>query len=748
MDQSPAAPSAIRFYVFPPFTVDVLKRLVLRDGVAISLPPKTFDTLLTLIRRHGEVVDKDALMSSIWGDVVVEENSLVRHISTLRRALDETPEAHRYIVTVPGRGYSFVADVEEVTSIAPRPHATRAPVVASSAWAMAAIVVLTVSIASVLWVSGAWRSDAPPASSTARAIWQLTFGEGVEGEPTWSPDGRKVAYTADTDGNLDIWVRSIDDDTAVRMSHSGADDTEPAWSPDGRFIAFRSERDGGGIFVVPATGGSEKAVSTFGRSPRWSPDGARILFGGGNGTLRTQRLFVTGLDGQTPKAVLDDVLREFIAVRAEWHPDSERVSLWGVHRTFGNTFWSVPLNGDEAIRYDVAPEVAERLKENGPAFLDEDDNPTRFSWTPAGDALLFEGISRGVRNIWKVRVDSQRSRWIDGPERLTTAPAFNGDLALRPDGKALAFVARTERIRVWSFPLDAAGLVNGAGDPLTSAALNSLAPDVSPDGRYLVFKTERGQTEDIRQKALDTQLETVLVRADAANRMLLRWGYDGQGLTYAKQGARGPDAQPAGLELTSMTLGFPETVSSLNRAVDLVFDWSPDGSWLVGSTRLGARYALRRVTLSASGALQTRLLAADAERNLWQARISPNQKWIAYSAMHGDSSRVYLIAAQGGTPVEVVDGRSFNDRPAWSADGRLLYFLSNRGGRFNVWARHINPQGGQPIGEAFQVTHLDRATYSIPRRVKELALVVKQNRLVIPVADVSSSIWVLEGVDR
>ena len=101
-------------FVFGPFAVDGRKRLLFRDGKAMSLTPKVFDTLLVLVEHEGRVVDKTTLMSCVWPDTIVEEGGLTRNISVLRKKLGEAPDDHRYIVTVPGRGYRFVAPVERV----------------------------------------------------------------------------------------------------------------------------------------------------------------------------------------------------------------------------------------------------------------------------------------------------------------------------------------------------------------------------------------------------------------------------------------------------------------------------------------------------------------------------------------------------------------------------------------------------------------------------------------------------------
>ncbi len=96
---------------FAEFQIDAIKRIFSRSGVQVPLTPKVFDTLLYLVANAGRVVDKDELMSAIWKDTVVEENNLNKNISTLRQILGENPGENRFIATIPGTGYKFVAPV-------------------------------------------------------------------------------------------------------------------------------------------------------------------------------------------------------------------------------------------------------------------------------------------------------------------------------------------------------------------------------------------------------------------------------------------------------------------------------------------------------------------------------------------------------------------------------------------------------------------------------------------------------------
>jgi TolB-like protein/DNA-binding winged helix-turn-helix (wHTH) protein/cytochrome c-type biogenesis protein CcmH/NrfG len=102
-----------RIYEFGPFVLETAKRRLLRCGEPVALAPKVLETLLALIENRERVVSKDELLKHLWGDASVEEGGLTRNISILRKTLGEKPDDHQYVVTVPGRGYQFVAELRE-----------------------------------------------------------------------------------------------------------------------------------------------------------------------------------------------------------------------------------------------------------------------------------------------------------------------------------------------------------------------------------------------------------------------------------------------------------------------------------------------------------------------------------------------------------------------------------------------------------------------------------------------------------
>jgi WD40-like Beta Propeller Repeat len=118
-----------------------------------------------------------------------------------------------------------------------------------------------------------------------------------------------------------------------------------------------------------------------------------------------------------------------------------------------------------------------------------------------------------VRNVWKITVDPSTMRLV-GLERLTTGPGPDADLAISTDGKRLAYAARSERVRVWSYPFDpSAGRLTGDGEAVTPSGFDAWQVDVSPDRRKLAYVVNRAGEHELWQTNLPDGPATLLLRA-------------------------------------------------------------------------------------------------------------------------------------------------------------------------------------------------------------------------------------------
>jgi hypothetical protein len=280
-------------------------------------------------------------------------------------------------------------------------------------------------------------------------------------------------------------------------------------------------------------------------------------------------VYVVALDGRPPREILAETVADFRGFRAAWHPDG-RVSLWGEHRLQGQSFWTVRPATDEAIRSDVAEAVAMRLRDDSAPQL------SQFFWAPSADALYFEGLSRGVRNLWKMRVDPKTLRWVAGPERLTIGPGPDRDAALSRDGKRLAYTTRRETVRFWHFPFDATGVALGEGRPLTSEELNVVDGELSPDGLKLVFGAERIGRSELWERSVEDGTERLLA-ADGFARAFPRWSRDSRRFAYLRSGPGSTDPKVVEHSLVVLPSGGGE--EQVRRRLMRLSSSHPIGLW-------------------------------------------------------------------------------------------------------------------------------------------------------------------------
>lgn len=164
-------------YTFGEYSIDGTKRLLLDGkGEIVPLTPKVFDLLFYLVHRAGETVDKDTLMSEIWPDTIVEENNLSQNISILRKVLGEKRGEHKYIATVPGVGYKFVADVvpaDEVVEAEQSQEPTRA--IGRPRWRRPIFVTLVVVVCLGLTASFYFWRNPPGGGASLKSLAVLPF---------------------------------------------------------------------------------------------------------------------------------------------------------------------------------------------------------------------------------------------------------------------------------------------------------------------------------------------------------------------------------------------------------------------------------------------------------------------------------------------------------------------------------------------------------------------------------------------
>jgi DNA-binding winged helix-turn-helix (wHTH) protein/TolB-like protein len=249
----PASPERSRF-AFGPFTLDLSRDELLRDGEVIALRRKTFDLLVFLASRPGEVLAKDRLMAAVWPDVVVTDDSLTQCVYELRAALGDAGSA--LIHTVPRRGYRFDADVQPIAPASVRsPAVPDVPAPAASADPQAAratsrvrrllmtllLLGAVVGLATVLWTRQGNRAVAPmPPLSIV--LLPLESQDAVDPD-SWFADALTAELTAELGRIASVLV--ISRDTAATYRGMAADPREVSRTLGVRYVVRGTVRRSG-----------------------------------------------------------------------------------------------------------------------------------------------------------------------------------------------------------------------------------------------------------------------------------------------------------------------------------------------------------------------------------------------------------------------------------------------------------------------------------------------------------------------
>jgi serine/threonine protein kinase len=615
---------------------------------------------------------------------------------------------------------------------------------------------LAACISGAAWFFYNHRNTATP--PIQRALTRITFDDGLQSEPTWSPDGRFIAYSSDRGGKSDIWVQQISGGDPVQVTKGPGQNWQPDWSPDGKNIVYRSEEGDGGLFVVPALGGEglQRKIATFGYYPRWSPDSSQVLFQTLFASVEeVNKFYVVRIDGTPPREILADFIAQqhVSPYTAAWHPDGKRVTVWAADVGLIPKFWTVPLSEGPALKTEIDPGMEKQLKEagSGGVTCGYFAGPLSFSWSPSGDGLYFNCGHGGAVNIWKMTINPQSLK-ATGITRITTGPGPDIGVALSTDGKRLAFTAMSVLVQNRLFPFNAStGLIGGNGQAITAAGRSAVMPVLTRDGKKIAFCVDHEDRLELWQKSLVEGREAPIV-TDGYDRRYPQWSPEGTRLAYTRSNYQENQGQ---LMVWSRESGSEEALTASSSTGYLIFDWSLDGKWLLASRGSeGSKEEVWMLPLASAPHAETaaRKILADPRHDLWQPTFSPNGRWILFEAVENSptsaESSIYVAPVEGGPWIRITDGKHWDDKPRWSPDGKTIYFISGVGGFFNIWGIHFDPSMGKPVGASFRLSAFERPALMIPRGIPVVALSLSRDKLVLTMQEVSGGIWVLDNVDR
>jgi DNA-binding winged helix-turn-helix (wHTH) protein/Tol biopolymer transport system component len=658
-------------FAFGPFRVDLARHQLLRDGEPILLTAKAWETLVLLLGSGGRVVEKDEILSTVWPDAFVSEDSLTQAISVLRKAMGDDSSQPIYIATVPRRGYRFVADVAVehpralppvtpppapveallpsgsaaagdarsamYTDPAAGPAITAAPVRSWSAlwWAVPAVIALALVARTV---SVAPRGG--PTGAPIRFLQLAPEGSMLASGGILSPDGRYLAFVAqDVDsGKSQLWLRGLETPSPEPLP--GTDGAfRPFWSPDSRSIGFFAE---GKLKRIGVTGVPPQTLASVGYLPSggsWSSRGVIIY------SDRLSRIFAVPEQGgaAAPVTTLDPRAGEVGHSAPQFLPDGASFLFYAVTSTpaaSGTYVGSL----DSTERVQLLDGTADNVIFAPPGYLlyvrDNVLMAQRFDTAAlrVTGAAMTVSAANAAREEGEARVGALSA----SANGLLT---FGGD---RPESR-LTWFSRT-----------------GARLDEISAMPNIHNPMISPDGRYLV--ANGGPSGGIW--LVDLQRGSPTRVSDVGN--LASWSHDGSRVTFTGRRVDGQvdiEARPVN--------GRAEDAQVLvrNSEMKISGNWTADGSYFTYAAS-NPQTRLDLWMLPGNGDAPRPFLQTAA--NEMQPQVSPDGRWLAYASDESGTWEVYVqsFPAPGEKRTVSVGGGA---QPQWRRDGRELFYLSPDG---------------------------------------------------------------------
>lgn len=529
---------------------------------------------------------------------------------------------------------------------------------------------------------------------------QVSSSLGVESYPTWSPDGVRLAYQAGDSyhyvGVSHIWMVQLGRGEPVNLTRDQpANNRMPSWSPDGREIAFFSDRDGDwSVYTVAAIGGKPRSILSLPgiaahnwSAPQWSGDGTK-LFVSVNQAGRNVVIVLHVQSLEATRTALPDHEGNFcrdLSVR----PDGRRFAYveGGAGGTEVTRLWTIPASGGMAVpltdgRTNVWSPTWSRdgstifYVSNRGGSMDLWQQAVADDGRPAGEPLaVTQGLgirsaafspdgsrlaySRGgwVTNVWRVPMLSDRpAKWVDA-EQVTSEHAYIEFVDVSPDGAMLAVSSdRRGNQDLWLLP--AAG---GEMTPLTTDPAPDWNPRWSPDGREIAFYSYRSGNRDIWVMPSRGGPARQLTSHPAQDSNPT-WSPDGHKLAFFSR--RSGEAatwivDPAG--------GEPRFV--MKGDFDLAA-WSAKGEW----TALFAQNGNRFYRIPRGGGVPVLL---PGEQPI-SPRFSPDGQSIYYSTITGprENHDLWKLSVDDGkvSRLTKLEGRRGNLAGAVATDGRYLYF--------------------------------------------------------------------------
>lgn len=706
----PATESPAEKVRFEAFEVDLRAGELRKDGRRIKLQEQPFRVLFVLLQRAGEVVTREELRVKLWpADTFVDfDHGLNSAVARLREALGDSAEKPRFIETIAKRGYRFIASLQpDDGAIADENAETSSKEKARRRFGwrhlwMGATIALALACAASLW--GLYRPR-PDAQLSKLEVVPLIGLRGFQATPAFSPDGTLVAFRqSDGARNTGIFESAVGGEKSIQLTGDPGDCC-PTWSPDGRQIAFSRYSDSDQTFTiwtVPALGGTAHRIyrgpDHLGGGLSWSPDGSLIAFTESRESDPT-RAWISVI------GVGDSSIRGISSPPAGWIDRSPMYSPDGKHVAFirssvagvSNDIWVMTANGRHVKR------------------LTFDNRPIAGSpaWTSDSREIVFSSARGATMGLWMVAAEGCSPRPVAGPVGEAAWPSIPANRA-----NTLVYEQGGGKDDVWRLDLKDARHAQKPPFALVSEKGDKMRPELSPDGKKVAFESDRLGFWDIWTCNVDgSGCDQVTSLHGTAGRA--RWSPDGRYIAFEFH----PNERSE-IYMVEVPGGVPRLLPTIPGADNLSPSWSRDGKFLYFASKSGGE-AFQIWRMPVDGQAPVRLtkhggisaVESFDGRYLYYSKYEQGGVWRMPLHGSGEETEVLGDAGHGGWPnwalspegiyflkfgkfpeaaIELLDFRTgkteairvLDKRLGWglslSADGKSIVYVQNQFAESNL----------------------------------------------------------------
>jgi Tol biopolymer transport system component len=476
----------------------------------------------------------------------------------------------------------------------------------------------------------------------------LTGYPGLQIQPAFSPDGKKVAFAWDGEKheNFDIYVKIVGPGAPLRLTSNPAAEHHPAWSPDGWHIAFcRALPDHFEIRSIPATGGAEQKLGESGACEglSWSSDGRYLAF-------------VDRIAPQAPRSISSLSVETGEKRRLTSLPDqylgdfSPKFSPDGKILAFRRAS-SMENNDVYVLR------VAAGKPEGAPWRLTfRKDTIFGFDWTADGLRIVFaSGDMMGGTNLWTIPATGGI------PERFALANENADALSFSRIGRRLVYQRHAFDVNIWRVGLRNPGLKPDNPVPFIASDKPDYQPSFSPDGKHIAFVSERAGGPEIWICDADGS-HPVQLTSLGASVYGPRWSPDGGTISFAVSGSRDH------IYVVRAEGGKPRRLVAESTEDEEWPYWSRDARWLYFSSNRSGGSEIWRMSSEGGQAVQITRHGGDVPKE------SPDGRFLYYDKGWPLELSLWRMPVKGGAEVQVLYSIHWDGR--WSLGREGIYFFT------------------------------------------------------------------------